>query len=195
MDTNGRIADAEIILRIQNGDAKGISTLYELYRVEFIKWAIKFAKCTEDEAFEFYQGSVMIVYDNIKTGKLEELTSSLKTYLFGIGKNLVWVYLRQKERDKKLMAEYYLLWHIDQTKDAGIMNEERNLEIISKCFNQLGNPCHGLLDLHYYQKKTMEEITVELNYKNTDSTKNQKYKCMERLRKMVEAELEKESRI
>jgi RNA polymerase sigma factor (sigma-70 family) len=194
MDTNGRTADAEMVLRIQNGDSKGISILYEQYRVEFVRWAIKFAKCTEDDAFEFYQAVVMIVYDNIMTGKLEELTSSLKTYLFGIGKNLVWQYLRQKDKDKKLKAEY-LLWNMDQTKDAGALYEERNLEIISRCFSRLGNPCHNLLDLHYYQKKTMEEITAELNYKNTDTTKNQKYKCMERLRKMVEAELEKETSI
>jgi DNA-directed RNA polymerase specialized sigma24 family protein len=66
--------------------------------------------------------------------------------------------------------------------------EENNLNLISRCFDQLGDPCHTLLDLFYYQKKSMEEITVELNYKNTDSAKNQKYKCIERLRKLVDTE-------
>jgi RNA polymerase sigma factor (sigma-70 family) len=193
MDTNDRTADTELVLRIQKGDSKGISLFYEKYRVEFLKWAIKFSKCSEDDAFEFYQASVMIVYDKIMTGKLEELTSSLKTYLFGIGKNLMWQYLRLKDRDKKLKAEYYLLRHMEYEKDADVLHEERNLEIISRCFSQLGDPCHDILDFYYYQKKTMEEITAQLKYKNTDTTKNQKYKCMERLRKMVEAEIEKET--
>ena len=66
--------------------------------------------------------------------------------------------------------------------------EENNLSLVGKCFDQLGDPCHTLLDLFYYQKKSMEDITIELNYKNSDSAKNQKYKCLERLRKLVDAE-------
>jgi RNA polymerase sigma factor (sigma-70 family) len=193
MDTNEHVADIEMVLRIQNGDSKGVSIIYERYRRDFVRWALKFARCSEDDAFEFYQASVTIVYDNIMTGKLDELSSSLKTYLFGVGKNLIWQYLRQKDRDMRLNAEYYLLKHMEQNKEGDVLAEERNLELISRCFSELGNPCHDLLDLYYYQKKSMEDITAELNYKNTDSAKNQKYKCMERLRKMVEAEIAKET--
>jgi hypothetical protein len=49
----------------------------------------------------------------------------------------------------------------------------------------LGEPCHELLGFYYFGRKTMEEISTIMGYKNPDTAKNQKYKCMERLRKMV----------
>jgi len=78
--------------------------------------------------------------------------------------------------------------HVRERNEDDFLVEENNLELISQCFNRLGDPCRSLLDLFYYKKKSMEEIAVELNYKNAETAKNQKYKCMERLRKMVEAE-------
>jgi RNA polymerase sigma-70 factor (ECF subfamily) len=78
------------------------------------------------------------------------------------------------------------------TSSEQFENDENNLELVSRCFNQLGDPCHSLLDLFYYHKNSMEEIALALNYKNPETAKNQKYKCMERLRKLVEAELEKQ---
>jgi RNA polymerase sigma-70 factor (ECF subfamily) len=46
------------------------------------------------------------------------------------------------------------------------------------------------VDLYYYQKKSMQEISDLLNYKNADTAKNQKCKCMAKLRKLYE-ELER----
>jgi RNA polymerase sigma-70 factor (ECF subfamily) len=60
--------------------------------------------------------------------------------------------------------------------------------LISTTLSKIGDPCYRLLELFYFVQKTMEEISVELGYKNPETTKNQKYKCMERLRKMVEEE-------
>ncbi len=189
MNTNSRLSDFEMIKLIRKGDPKGLTVLYESFRSEFVHWAVKFTRCEEDDAFDYYQATVLIVYDNIHAGKIDDLKSSLKTYLFSVGKNLAWQHKRQKVRTEKINAEYYLQMHMNHQSDQDSNNiEEINLELISKSFNQLGAPCHSLLDLFYYHKKNMEEIAVQLNYKNSETAKNQKYKCMERLRKIVEAE-------
>jgi len=192
-DTNSRMTDAELILLIKRDDPRGLSLVYELFRTEFIHWIIKFNRCGKEDAQEYYQASVMIVYDNIHQGKLESLQSSLKTYLFGIGKNLSWHHQRQEVRKQKAGAEFYLQAHVNEETREEIFAQDNNLEIVRRSFNRLGDPCHTLLDLYYYKKKSMEEITEELQYKNTDTAKNQKYKCMERLRKMVEEELVKQT--
>jgi len=188
MNTNERVSDEEIIKWIREGDSRGLAALYETYRSEFIPWAIRFTKCTSDEALDYYQAGVLIVYDNIQDGKIEELKSTIKTYLFSVGKNLAWQNRRKEARNQKLSSEYYLQLHVRERNEDDFLVEENNLELISQCFNRLGDPCRSLLDLFYYKKKSMEEIAVELNYKNAETAKNQKYKCMERLRKMVEAE-------
>lgn len=177
------MTDVELVQLIRHNDPKGLAVLYEIHRAEFINWVLKFANCGEEDAAEYYQASILIVYDNIQAGRLNDPKSSFKTYLFSIAKNLILENHRQKDRDVKVTAEYCLQLHL-----GGISNEEeRKMELIGKCFQELGDPCYALLDLFYYHKKSMEEIALELGYKNVDTAKNQKFKCMERLRNLVEA--------
>ena len=82
------MTDIEMIRMIKAGNQQGLSLLYESCRHEFMNWIMKFTGCNEEDASEYYHASVLITYDNIHNGKLEDLRSSLKTYLFGIGKNL-----------------------------------------------------------------------------------------------------------
>jgi len=192
MDTNTRLSDGEIVQLIREKDPEGLTALYEAFRSEFVHWTMKFTRCDENDALDYYQATVIIVYDNIHAGKIKELKSSLKTYVFSIGKNLAWQNKRQKARGQKMSAEYYLELHMNTDDEHTQAAEENNLELVSDCFNQLGDPCHSLLNLFYYHKNSMEEIALKLNYKNSETAKNQKYKCMERLRKLVEAKQEKQ---
>ncbi len=178
------MSDPEIINLIRNEDSRGLSLVYEKFRHEFIHWIIKTYGTDPDDAREFYQASIVILYDNTMAGKLDSLQSSLKTYLFGIGKNLALQQLRLNHRKQKTGAEFYIKNYVlDNQEDK--MKEEVNLEIVSQSFSTLGEPCHELLSLYYYKKKSMEEISATLGYKNPETAKNQKYKCMERLRKIV----------
>ncbi len=81
-------------------------------------------------------------------------------------------------RKQKAGAEFYLINHIQEDSPSELSSKESNLELVSACFDKLGDPCHQLLDLYYYKKKSMDEIAERLDYKNTDTAKNQKYKCM-----------------
>jgi RNA polymerase sigma-70 factor (ECF subfamily) len=177
------MTDAEIIDLIKKGDPRGLNTAYEAFRTEFVRWLMKFQKCDNEEAREYYQAAILIVYDNIHAGKLDSLRSSLKTYLFGIGKNLVWQHYRTNQREQAVGAEFYLQNYLQPDEDGG-KTTQSNLDIISQNFNQLGEPCHGLLEQYYFYKKSMDEICLSMGYKNSETAKNQKYKCMELLRKM-----------
>ena len=178
------MTDAEIIELIKKGDPRGLNTAYEAFRSEFVHWLMKFQKCDNEEAREYYQAAILIVYDNIHAGKLDTLRSSLKTYLFGIGKNLVWQNYRTSQRQQAIGAEFYLQNYL-QPEDEDGKSVEMNLDIISHSFNQLGEPCHELLEQYYFHRKSMDEICASMGYKNPETAKNQKYKCMERLRKMA----------
>jgi len=178
------MTDAEIIELIKKGDPRGLNTAYEAFRSEFVHWLMKFQKWDNEEAREYYQAAILIVYDNIHAGKLDTLRSSLKTYLFGIGKNLVWQNYRTSQRQQAIGAEFYLQNYL-QPEDEDGKSVEMNLDIISHSFNQLGEPCHELLEQYYFHRKSMDEICASMGYKNPETAKNQKYKCMERLRKMA----------
>lgn len=180
------MTDNEILKLIRNNDGNGLSVLYEAYRSEFLHWIRRFAHCDQDEAKEYYQAAVLIVYENVHQGTMDNLKSSLKTYLFGIGKNLAWQSYRQDIRKQKAGAAFYLENYITEQSPELAQWQDHQLDLVRECFQLLGDPCRTLLDLHYFQRKSMEEISSQLAYKNADTAKNQKYKCMERLRRMVE---------
>ena len=50
---------------------------------------------------------------------------------------------------------------------------------------KLGDPCHSIIKMRYFYKLSMDTIHEKLGYKNADTAKNAKYKCMERLRTIV----------
>src|SRR6188768_2088296 len=102
------MTDAEIIDLIKKNDQRGLNTAYTAFREEFVHWLMKVQKCDKEDAREYYQAAILIVYDNIHAGKLDALRSSLKTYIFGIGKNLVWQHYRTSQREQAIGAEFYL---------------------------------------------------------------------------------------
>lgn len=180
--------DQTVIENIRQGDPTAVSLVYAAYQSDFVKWVRRYAQCDDEDAIEYFQASVIILYDNVQQGKLLQLQSALKTYLFGVAKKLIWQSNRSQARKQKVYAEYFLMEQVQQTTADAEKEQERDLDLVSHCFDLLGEPCHRLLDLFYYRQKKMEEIADLMGYKNPETAKNQKYKCMERLRKMVEDE-------
>ena len=48
----------------------------------------------------------------------------------------------------------------------------------------LGEPCKTLIEDFYINRLSMEEISEKFGYTNADNAKNQKYKCLQRLKRL-----------
>jgi len=186
----GRKKDAMVIEKIKSGDDRQLASIYEEYRSEFIFWITKHYHCSMDEAKDVYQFSILTFYENIISNRLVELKSSVKTYLFAIGKNKI----LEKRKDDRRMVQIVddPVLEVDELEKEEILEKETNLQLVEKCLEQLGDPCKSLLELYYYNRMSMEEITETLNYKNANTAKNLKYKCMNRLKRLFEDESKKQ---
>jgi RNA polymerase sigma factor (sigma-70 family) len=176
------MSDNELIQRIKIGEKSELVTVYKRYRTEFLNWAVNKYGCTLDEAKDVYQHSILIFYEKIIQDKLTFLTSSIKTYLFAIGKNQVLEKIKRNNRYSD-SSQFEASGNMFYSEELNQENESR-LNLIEKCLEDLGDPCRALLVSYYYEKKSMLEISDNLGYKNTDTTKNQKYKCLKRLKKL-----------
>ena len=178
----------EIIQKIKSGGQTELGLVYEEYREEFLRWVAKEFKCSLDDGKDIYQLTILIFHDNIRLGKLEHLVSSVKTYLFGIGKNIVKENQRKEKRYIPLSKEKWLKENLIDEPTSKI--EDAVFERAKNALSKLGQPCQRLIELFYYEKKSIPEITLAMNYKNPETAKNQKCKCMARLRKLFEEETE-----
>jgi RNA polymerase sigma-70 factor (ECF subfamily) len=183
------MSENQILERIRLGGQSELGIIYEEYRSEFIHWMTNEFQCSTDDSKDIYQLSILIFYDNVKSGKLLHLVSSIKTYLFGIGKNVARENMRKAKRNTPINQEKwlkeYLIDEPDNTVDDELFNTAKN------ALGKLGQPCQKLIELFYYERKNMEEISALMSYKNAETAKNQKCKCMARLRKLFEEEMNK----
>ena len=79
----------DLLARIKEGEPSFMRELYEDKRTNFIKWILWQYSCSEEDAKDAYQRAFSILYFNVKNDKLIELNSSLDTYLYAIGKNVI----------------------------------------------------------------------------------------------------------
>jgi len=175
-------ADPVVIEKIKNGDKGQLEAIYKAHKVEFVNWITNQYHCSEDDAKDIYQFAIITFYDNIRNEKLSQLNSSVKTYLFAIGKHKV---LEQK----KAAVKFRYLPDEQEPKipDIGKWDDElyeESLQLVEMCLDKLGEPCKSLLELYYFHGLSMEEIADKMNYKNRFTSKNLKYKCINRLRKL-----------
>jgi DNA-directed RNA polymerase specialized sigma24 family protein len=65
-------------------------------------------------------------------------------------------------------------------------HEQRNKDflVMEQSLKSLGEPCKSLLEAYYLEKKNMVDIAMDFGYTNADNAKNQKYKCLMRLKKI-----------
>ena len=63
------MADDQIIAKIRNGGQAELAVIYEEYRAEFIHWIIREYHCSMDDSKDIYQLTILIFYDNVRSGK------------------------------------------------------------------------------------------------------------------------------
>ena len=168
------------INEIHTNENYAISELYRQYRGEAINWLRKKYGLDEIQSIELFQESIIILYDNVISGKLTELSSTLKSYLFSICKNKAKEHLRQnyKYEDLQNLSPLKL---VEDNQSEEIEELEVQIDIMNKCLDKIGDPCKALLELFYYKKIKMDEISIKMGYNNANTAKNQKYKCIKRL--------------
>jgi RNA polymerase sigma factor (sigma-70 family) len=190
---SGEAIESEIIQKIRSGGQTELGMIYEEYRSEFLHWITKEYECSMDDGKDMYQLTILIFYDNIKQGKLEHLVSSVKTYLFGIGKNLAKDNMRKEKKFTPINQEKWLKEYLIDEPNQPL--DDTIFSLAKKALEKLGQPCQRLIELFYYENKNLQEISEAMQYKNMETAKNQKCKCMARLRKLVDQEIEQNSNV
>src|SRR5690554_2548946 len=173
--------DKDFIEKIRNGDVETLEALYNRYRSEFLFFLKKY-NIDRDDCLDIYQESVIALYQNAQKGKLENLKSSLKTYLFAIGKYKAIEQFKMTKINETSIEQVSL----DHLK-THIPEEDLPPRVLAIKYylNKLGKTCKDVLTLFYYEEKKLNEIAYLLNYKNSDVVKNQKARCVKKLKSLI----------
>ena len=137
----------------------------------------------EAQAQDIFQEAFIACWKNIKADKLSE-NGNVEAYLYTIAKNK-WVDYLRSNQYKKTISNDEVIKLQSNLEDDNTEIKEKVRETISSAmqaaFKKLGNECRMVLKGFYYERKSMQTLSKELNI-GTASVRNKKYRCMERLR-------------
>lgn len=169
-----------VIDLLKRNDEKSIRTVYNDNKNGFILFAKRY-NLSYDDLIDIYQDAIIALIENAKKGKIDDLKSSITTYLFGIGKFMI--FQKLKKEGKTVAIDDFE--KIEMIYDD-YSEEETNLQIemLQNGFKKLGEQCRKVLQLFYYEEKKLDEIQSLLGYTNKDVLKSQKSRCLKQLKEL-----------
>lgn len=179
-------SNEQVLLKgLANNDSAVIEQLYN-ENFSTIQAFILANNGSYDDARDVFQEAMITLYEKVQTGSFV-LTCQIKTYVYSVCRRL-WL--------KKLQQMGRFSQPFDNLEDT--ISVEDDLEqhakhdaayaIMDRALKSLGEPCKSLLEGYYLQKMDMQALASEFGYTNADNAKNQKYKCLMRLKKLFFAQ-------
>jgi RNA polymerase sigma factor (sigma-70 family) len=172
--------DSEIILGILNGSRDILEKLYKAYFPMILQLVLTNSG-NEDDAKDVFQESVIVLYNKVKSGNFE-LNSKLKTFLYSVCRRIWLKKLNVKSRNAGRIEDFEEVVQVETDLEQQAEHDKK-FEQMEQALSDLGEPCKTIIEDFYIHHKSMQEICEKFGYTNADNAKNQKYKCLQRLKK------------
>jgi RNA polymerase sigma factor (sigma-70 family) len=177
-------SDRAMLANLLDEDNNSFDVFYRTYFPVVDSYVRKNRGQVED-AEDVFQETILVLLHNIRRPGFV-LTSSLKTYVYAIAKNL-WL---KRLRDNKLMLATELL---DGQPASDIIEIERDSEISDEqkvlgWLERITENCQRILRALFFHQEPMENLMVKMGWKNKHTAANQKYKCLEQVKKKMKAD-------
>jgi RNA polymerase sigma factor (sigma-70 family) len=175
------INEQKLLEGLAKNDRKAIETIYKEH-FSMVQSLILNNSGYADDARDIFQEAMIVLYQKARSGSFE-LNSQLKTYLYSVCRRL---WLKRLNQMQRISPEVDNLEETVPVEEELERHEQRNRDFLTmeQAMNNLGEPCKSLLEAYYMEKKSMVEIAGDFGYTNADNAKNQKYKCLMRLKKI-----------
>ena len=170
---------------LARNDRKAIETIYR-ENFNMVQSLVINNNGSSDEAKHIFQEAMIVLYEKVRSGSFE-LNCQIKTYVYSVSRRL---WLKRLQQMNRYAPALESLHDTVPVEDEIEENERINDEFLAmeKAIISLGEPCKSLLEAYYLEKKNMQEISQSFGYTNADNAKNQKYKCLMRLKKIFFAQ-------
>ena len=168
--------------QLQKGDSSWLDDFYLESKGPFEAWCEKHYSLGSADVQDVYHNAVMAMYENIFYNRIGELSSSPKTYMYGIAKNLIMKGYRSDRvstrHENRLQEHWHFLRDSDEPTDHRVNQVTKELE-------QTKSPCKELIELFYIEGLSLAAISEKLGYESPEVAKTQKSRCMKTFRRKI----------
>jgi RNA polymerase sigma factor (sigma-70 family) len=177
-------SDNEILNAIQTGDDRDV--LKFMYNTLFpkVRKYIRHNSGNSDAAFDIFQDSLIVFYKYVRMNKFDP-KYEISAFIFAVSKNL-WLNRLRKEKREVAIPEHFDYSDHNENIEEYLFNKERE-EVVSGVLSQLGQRCELLLRYSIFYRMKNTEICEKMGFRTENAVKTRKYKCMQRLISLIEA--------
>lgn len=168
------------LIRTGNNDL-ALNALYKNFPA--IRKLVRSRGGSTKDAEDIFQEALLILIYKLK--KEFRLSSRLSTYIYGVCR-LLW---NEQLRRRQLQVPFDPLTGLPSENDASLdtdvhthLQHEFRVRLAIQALNELKDRCRELLLMFYHGHLSIKEIAAKMGYGSENSTKNQKYKCLEAAR-------------
>ncbi|MGB1247327.1 MAG: RNA polymerase sigma factor [Chitinophagales bacterium] len=175
-------ADIELLQKLKTNHQPSFQKLYKDY-FTMAHYFVMNNSGTLPEAKDTFQDAIIVLFEKIQVDDFI-LQCTLKTFIYAIVRNLWLKKLRTKKKSIKIEDfEQY----VPVETDLYDKQKDEQIDLVAQNMKKLGEKCQQLLTGFYFYKKKMQVLAEELGYTNAANAKNQKYKCLQKLKVLVGA--------
>lgn len=171
--------DERRLEQLRKGQDRDWQLFYNDIRSPFRLFIMKHSKCEPPEAVELFHEAMVIFHKKVTQNQLlAPLRSSLKTYLFGIGKMLV---LKRFSVEGTTWDDAIPDIPIAPAVEA-LEQDRQNAAIVKGLLAKIGEPCRQLLELFYLKGFAMDAIAETMALPSEGAVRKRKFDCLKKLR-------------
>ncbi|MCS3802141.1 RNA polymerase sigma factor [Niastella sp. OAS944] len=170
-------SDDTLIDKLKKEESASFGLLYKLYFPTIASF-IKQNSGSHQDAEDIFQETVIVLLNKVRQPEFV-LTSSLKTYLFSISRNCWLKRLRDNKPAVVLTDDHTLL----ETPEDLLQEENTNNEKVVTWLKKITIHCQRILKAIFYLNEPIDNLMIKMGWRNKHTATNQKYKCIEQLRK------------
>lgn len=176
--------ELSIIQGIKANNSMAITLAYKKYYPSIAN-LIRLNGGNDDDAKDIFQETMMVLYYNLKREDFK-LTCQLNTYLYSISRNLWLTELRRLNKSDQEIKDFDQFIGEEETQMEEAEEKIKAQKNLKLSLDTLGEPCKSILTAFYINQLSMQEISKKMGYTNAENAKNQKYKCLMRLKKIYQ---------
>jgi len=180
------LSDKEILAAFRQADINHQNKVIKYMYVEYFPVILSYINRnngSEEDAADVFQDALVVFYQKSRKPDFQ-LNCAVKTYLYSISRNTWLNRMRSRKKEVRMDEDFETVAVQDEVLDMLVENEHKNL--ISNLMNKLGDKCREILTLVYFERLKMDEVAERVGMSSAQVVRNQKSRCMKKLKSMIE---------
>lgn len=174
------VSEAALLDALRAGDDRALGYVYQTNWPMILR-LIQHNSGTPEDARDVYQDAIIHLYGKLKQPDFT-LTCQVRTYLYAVCR---YTWLKRLRGNRLLRDTESLPENLPDLADTEPASPQLPPdEQIQQAVADMGEPCRSILMAFYYEKLSLIQIAQRMQYASDNVVKQQKFRCIERLKKL-----------